>query len=131
MSTQSIDLVPEAIFEEVGLMLPEELDMLPFGTICLDNQGKVLAYNAAEEKLAARNARDVIGKNFFFDVAPCTKVRRFHGAFVAGVERKSLNEVFDFTFHFPQGTRDVRIRMLYVNAPRECVWVFATPLRGR
>ena len=109
-------------------MLPEELDMLPFGTICLDLDGTVRAYNAAEEKLAARSRGNVIGRHFFREVAPCTRARRFEGAFLSGVERKSLNEVFDFTFRFPTGAREVRIRMIYTPTPRECVWVFVTPL---
>ncbi|HYC93008.1 MAG TPA: hypothetical protein VEO54_27635 [Thermoanaerobaculia bacterium] len=40
-------------------------------------------------------------------------MQRFFGAFQAGVERRELNEVFDFTFRFPAGARDVRIRMIY------------------
>ena len=109
-------------------MLPEELNMLPFGTICLDRRGTVLAYNAAEERLAGRRAQDIVGKNFFEEVAPCTRVRKFQGAFAEGMERRSLNEVFDFTFHFPHGKREVRIRLIYTDKPSECVWVFATPI---
>lgn len=45
-----------------------------------------------------------------------------------GVERRDLNEVFDFTFRFPQQPREVRIRMIYTTAPKPGVWIFVTPL---
>ncbi|HEX8151725.1 MAG TPA: PAS domain-containing protein, partial [Thermoanaerobaculia bacterium] len=100
----------------------------PFGAIQLELDGKVVLYNQAEERISGRKRSDVIGRNFFNEIAPCTRVRRFFGAFQTGVERKVLNEVFDFTFRFPQGTREVRIRMIYAENPRACVWLFVTPI---
>ena len=125
MSVQRIEVSADAIVSEVGLLTPEELDALPFGAIQLDATGKVLIYNKAEEKISGRSASEVVGKNFFRDVAPCTRVQRFFGAFQAGVERRELNEVFDFTFRFPTGARDVRIRMIYSGT---AVWIFVTPI---
>ena len=111
-------------------MSAQELDLLPFGTIQVDPAGTVLTYNSAEERLANRSRVNVVGKNFFQDVAPCTRVKRFLGAFQEGVEKKLLNEVFDFTFHFPTGSKEVRIRMIYTETPRPSVWIFVTPLSG-
>ncbi|HEX6095301.1 MAG TPA: PAS domain-containing protein [Thermoanaerobaculia bacterium] len=125
MTVQRFDVAPEAIVSEVGLLTAEELDALPFGAIQLDAQGMVLSYNKAEEKLSGRRREEVVGKSFFRDIAPCTRVQRFFGAFEAGVERRELNEVFDFTFRFPSGARDVRIRMIYSGST---VWVFVTPI---
>lgn len=125
MSIQRIEIRPESILAEVGQLSREELDVLPFGVIELDASGTVLSYNKAEERLAGRTRADVVGKNFFRDIAPCTRVQRFFGAFEVGVERKALNEVFDFTFHFPTGDREVRIRMIYSDP---VVWIFVTPI---
>lgn len=125
MAIQRFDIDSESIVAEVGALSMEELDALPFGAIQLDRHGTVLAYNKAEERLAGRRREDVVGKNFFQDIAPCTRVQRFYGAFQAGVERHELNEVFDFTFRFASGARDVRIRMIYSGA---AVWVFVTPI---
>ena len=125
MSVQRIEVSADAIVSEVGSLTPEQLDALPFGAIQLDAAGTILAYNKAEEKISGRSASDVVGKNFFRDVAPCTRVQRFFGAFQAGVERRQLNEVFDFTFRFPTGARDVRIRMIYSGT---AVWIFVTPI---
>ena len=47
---------------------------------------------------------------------------------VMDAESMELNEVFDFTFKFPTGTKDVRIRMIYAGAAEPAVWIFVTPL---
>ena len=125
MSVQRFDVNADSIVAEIGLLSAEELDALPFGAIQLDATGKILAYNKTEEKISGRKREEVVGKNFFRDVAPCTRVQRVFGAFQHGVERKELNEVFDFTFRFPEGSRDVRIRMIQSGA---AVWIFVTPI---
>jgi photoactive yellow protein len=125
MALLKIDVDAEALALEIGRLAPADIDTLPFGAIQLDRNGTVLAYNSAEERISGRKRQDVIGRNFFSEVAPCTRVRRFFGAFQEGVERGALNEIFDFSFRFPQATREVRIRMIY-NAPT--VWIFVTPI---
>ncbi len=131
MAMQKIVVSPEAIEKEIGSMTEAEIDELPFGAIELDLDGKVLKYNRFEEDLADRKREDVTGKNFFTDVAPCTKVKNFFGVFQEGTRRKSLNEVFDFMFMFRAGAREVRIRMIYSDSPRPGVWIFVTPITGR
>lgn len=130
MAVTRIDVDPESIIGEVGAMSAPELDTLPFGAIRLDPAGTILNYNKTEERISGRAAKDVVGKNFFQDVAPCTRVKRFFGAFQTGVDRRDLNEVFDFTFRFPAATREVRIRMIYSAAPAPGVWIFVTPLNS-
>jgi methyl-accepting chemotaxis protein len=125
MTVQRIEIDSTSLVDEVGTMSAAELDALPFGAIQLDASGTILAYNRAEESISGRRADEVLGKNFFDDIAPCTRVRRFQGAFQVGLERKSLNEVFDFTFRFPEGPREVRIRMIYSGS---AVWIFVTPM---
>jgi photoactive yellow protein len=119
---------PQSILDTIDTLENSQLDALPFGAIQLDPDGVVLAYNRTEERISGRAAAEVIGKNFFQEIAPCTRVRRFFGAFQSGVDRRDLNEVFDFTFRFPSGAREVRIRMIYSAAPKPAVWIFVTPL---
>jgi photoactive yellow protein len=128
MALLKIEVDAESIAQEIGRLAPGDIDALPFGAIQLDRRGVVLAYNSAEEKISGRKRSDVIGRKFFDEVAPCTRVRRFFGAFQEGIERGALNEIFDFTFRFPNETREVRIRMIYSAAPLACVWIFVTPL---
>lgn len=129
MSVQRVDLEPEDIIREAGGLTPHDLDRLPFGTIHLDRDGAIRIYNKAEEALSGRRREDVIGRNFFMEVAPCTQVKQFYGAFQEGVARAELNEGFDFSFHFETGRRDVRIRLIYSAHPEPGVWIFVTPLR--
>ena len=128
MAVQRIEVDADSIAREIGNLTAADLDALPFGAIQLDRAGKVLLYNRAEEQLSGMKRTNVVNKNFFTEVAPCTRVRRFYGVFQEGVERRSLNEVFDFTFRFPQGTREVRIRLIYSDAPQPSVWIFVTPI---
>lgn len=128
MAVERIELGPDEILAEIGTLSPQELDLLPFGAIRLSTDGTITSYNQAEARLAGKEATSVIGKNFFREVAPCTRVKRFYGAFEEGVKRRELSEVFDFIFAFPTGARDVRIRMIYTESGQPAVWIFVTPL---
>ena len=109
--------------ETVRHLSPEELDELPIGVIKVTRDGTVLTYNASEARLAQRNPGDVIGKNFFTDVAPCTNVQEFAGKFWRGVERGGTHEIFPFIFPFPHGTVHVSITIEY-EAQDDCAWIF-------
>jgi photoactive yellow protein len=99
-----------------------DLDAFPFGVIQLDRNGRVLAYNQYEEELAQMDREDVLGKNFFFEVAPCTRVREFYGRFTDGVEARALDANFGFVFRFEHGTRHVEITMHYRQSD-DTIWV--------
>lgn len=103
-------------------MSEEELDQQPFGIIKLDRRGRILSYNLYEEELAQLSRTEVLGKNFFFEVAPCTRVREFYGRFVEGVEREALRAEFGFVFPFAYGERRVGISMFY-RKESDAVWV--------
>lgn len=90
-----------------------ELDALPFGVIVLSEDGTVLAYNRAEGELAGRKPEEVVGRHFFTDVAPCTAVQDFQGAFQAFCEGEDASKTFRFTFRFPSGS--VRVQILFLH----------------
>ncbi|HLM68776.1 MAG TPA: PAS domain-containing protein, partial [Longimicrobium sp.] len=73
------------VLERADVLTQDELDNLPVGMIQLDRNGTVLKFNQTESSLARVEKSDAIGKSFFDEVAPCTKVQQFHGAFVEGV----------------------------------------------
>lgn len=114
------------VFAELGIRVDDldeaMLDTYPFGIIQLDNRGRVLRYNAYEESLARMRREDVLGKNFFFQVAPCTRVRAFYGRFLDGVAAKALEARFGFVFAFEHGDREVQVTMAY-RASDDTVWV--------
>ncbi len=90
----------------------QELDALPYGVIVLAADGAVLAYNRAESELAGRAAQEVVGRNFFTEVAPCTAVQAFQGAFEAFCREEAPPRTFQFTFRFPTGA--VRVQIAFV-----------------
>jgi photoactive yellow protein len=98
------------------------LDALPFGVIQLAPDGTILQYNRYEEDLARRKASDVIGKNFFTEVAPCTDVREFAGRFHEGIAARKLHASFDYVFAFSP-PRNVKVTLYYSGTTDTC-WVF-------
>ena len=52
-----------------------------------------------------------MGKNFFDEVAVCTKTQAFYGRFVEGVRRGFMNAVFDFTFDHQEIATKVKVHM--------------------
>ena len=111
------------VLTRADVLTESELDTLPVGMIQLDREGKVLKFNQTESTLARVSKQEAIGKNFFDDVAPCTKVQEFHGKFLEGVEQRNLHTVFNYEFKFKDGRRkDVVISMFY-SASTDTVWV--------
>lgn len=101
----------EDVENVLARMTPQELDELAFGAIQLDAHGKVLAYNATEASITGRDAGDVVGRNFFRDVAPCTDTPRFRGVFDEGVRAGKLNTMFEYVFDYRMSPTRVKIHM--------------------
>ncbi len=101
----------------------EELDELPVGIIQLDRGGTVLQYNETESSLARFTRAEVVGRNFFTEIAPCTAVRDFQGRFEEGVGRGELDATFAYQFRFADDrTKNVTITMSY-RPHNDNVWV--------
>lgn len=100
-------------FGAVSKLSPEELDRLPYGLITLDSEGRVIFYNDTESRLVGLPRERVVGRNFFREVAPCTRVRDFEGKFYDLVRDPSRVRVqtFDFVFRFARGEQHVTIVM--------------------
>jgi photoactive yellow protein len=98
-------------FGTVSRLTPAELDTLPYGLICLDAQGRVVHYNDTESRMARLPKESVIGRSFFQEVAPCTRVREFEGQFYDLVRDPSGVRVrsFDFVFRFRHSEQHVTI----------------------
>lgn len=109
VASLAIDPVPD-----LHRLTCEEYDQLPFGVIEVDAEGTVLAYNAWEESLTSFDRDRVRGRNFFSDIAPCTKVREFRGRFrdMVGRDEPARREI-SFLFTLPTGDRKVGIVMVW------------------
>ena len=120
----------DSLLEAADTMTPAELDRLPYGMIQLDAGGRILKFNAVESRLASLPQDQQIGKHFFTEVAPCTKVQAFYGRFKEGVLHESLDTSFKFHFAFKQRPRDVTVRLFYSRRTRS-VWVMISDREGR
>ncbi len=113
------------VVQRIDSIAETEMNELPIGMIQLDREGRILKFNRAEGDLARRDPKQQIGKSFFDEVAPCTKVREFHGRFVEGVAKRELNATFAYTFLFPFGKQDVVITLFY-SQQTDTVWVLVS-----
>jgi len=88
-----------------------ELDGLPYGVVTLDRNGRIVGYNDTESRMVGLPRAAVLGRNFFTDVAPCTRVKEFEGRFRELVNRGGglPTTSFDFVFRFERGHQHVSI----------------------
>jgi photoactive yellow protein len=98
----------------------EEFDRLPYGIIELDASGKVLAFNRFEATRSCCRPQDVIGKNFFRDIAPCTNVQEYEGRFRSFLSSDEVEEEFDFTYPFEP---DTVVHIVFVKVLDSCVLI--------
>lgn len=119
----------DTLLQGADELTPDQLDGLPYGMIQLDESGRILRYNATESRLAALPQQQQVGRHFFTEVAPCTRVQEFHGRFQEGVAAQSLDTTFQFHFAFREHPRDVTVRMFY-SARTRSVWVMIAERSG-
>ncbi len=99
---------------------PEALDALPIGAVVVDYSGTIVSYNDYESRLSHQAAANVIGKNFFRDVAPCTAVQAFEGRMQAFIKTTAVvSESFDYFFPFVHGAVDVTITFVRLTGKKE------------
>jgi photoactive yellow protein len=115
------------IHNVLAKLSPQEIDQLAFGAVQLDDKGTVLQYNAAESSITGRASKDVIGKNFFRDVAPCTSTPGFKGLFDKGVREGNLNTMFEYVFDYNMAPTKVKIHMKKAIAD-DSYWIFVKRL---
>ncbi len=111
MNYESLKFGQNDIGNVLNDMDTAQIDNLAFGVIMLDKAGNILQYNSAEGAITGRDPKEVIGKNFFTDVAPCTKTDEFYGRFKRGVAAGDLNVMFEYTFDYKMAPTRVRVHM--------------------
>lgn len=100
--------------DDLSALTAAEIDALPFGYIALAPDGTIRKYNRYEADLARKNPREVLGRNFFREVAPCTQVQEFEGRFreLASGDLPEPSLSFEFEFGFRHGRQTVRIGLV-------------------
>ena len=94
------------------------IDDFGFGLIVMDRDGRVLGYNQAESKLSGLPADEVIGRNFFVEIGPCTNnylvAQRYQDSASqdSASQQTSLDEQLDYVFTYRMAPTPVRLRLL-------------------
>ncbi|MGF1605910.1 MAG: photoactive yellow protein [Rhodothalassiaceae bacterium] len=122
-----VSFASDDIENRLAQMEEGELNDLAFGAIQLDQDGKILNYNAAEGEITGRDPESVKGQNFFSDVAPCTNQPGFRDKFDEGVAAGNLNAVFEWTFDYNMAPTKVQVHMKKAAMPGK-YWVFVKRL---
>ncbi len=92
--------VPDSILNNPDQINARMADRQSFGIIALDSHAQVKIFNEAESRLSGLRADEVLDRNFFTEVAPCTASRLFRGRFRQGIKDGSLDEHFYYTFTY-------------------------------
>ncbi len=126
-SLTRIEFAQDDLDNVMTKLTPDEIDALAFGAIQLDASGKILTFNTTESQITGRKKENVIGRNFFKEVAPCCNKPGFRGVFDAGVRAGKLNAIFDYTFDYVMKPTRVKIHMKSAVADGT-YWVFVKRL---
>lgn len=94
-----------------------QLDELGFGVICLDARGTILRYNLAEARLARLDRTQVIGRDFFRQIAPCTATAEFEGRFRTFLDGQEPRVAFPYVFDFKFGAQEVQVELVRASRP--------------
>ena len=120
---ERVNFGSDDIGNKLAEMNDKDIDNLAFGAINLDKNGKILSYNKAEGEITGRKPEEVIGKNFFTEVAPCTKTDEFFGKFQEGVKSGNLSTMFEYTFDYQMKPTKVKVHMKK-SLNDDSYWVF-------
>lgn len=107
---------PAPAAQAIPALSEPELDALPFGVVCLDREGRILRYNLAESRFARLDRAQVLGKNFFRRVAPCTATPAFEGRVRAFFSGSQPLDRFPYLFDFKFGAQEVEVELVRVPA---------------
>jgi len=88
------------------------IDGLPCGVVQVDAAGRVLLYNDTESCFSTYPEADVLGRDFFADVAPCCNNPLLRGRFQAGVAAGTFDFTVAYTFTYKLAPTNVLIRVL-------------------
>lgn len=123
LSSSIVEFGRDDIESAMRKMSSEELDRIAFGAIELDKNGRILRYNSAEGDITGRNPKEVLGRNFFTEVAPCTDTPLFKGEFDKGARMGFLNKKFEYTFDYNMRPTKVKVHMKK-SLSGDTYWIF-------
>jgi photoactive yellow protein len=118
----SLQLAPQQI-RRIGPLTEEEFAKLPFGAVKLNREGVILKYNFYDGGSPGPEPWEIIGQNFFTEVAPATNIEEFAGRFHEGIKAGQLDVTFPYRFQSAENRVDVEIT-LTMDLDGKNAWVF-------
>lgn len=108
-----VESFPSIRGTEIDRLDDQAIDQVPFGVICLDADGVVLRYNLYESRLARLDRNQVLGCDFFNDIARCTRGDAFEGRFRRFVQGSDDPQDcrFEYVFDFAFGAQTVGVEL--------------------
>jgi photoactive yellow protein len=106
-----ISFVPTELLLRLDEMDAAELDAMPFAAVRVADDGEILATNVAHDQFVGLPSTQQLGRNWFFDIAPCTNNRLFRGLFRRGVTEGRMSLFFFYAFTFRMAPTDTRVHL--------------------
>ncbi|PQJ34220.1 hypothetical protein BSZ35_06050 [Salinibacter sp. 10B] len=123
--------VDETTLDRLDEMTSDELDALDVGIIQLRDDGTVASLNEAAFRLPGlhdvEDPADVIGENFFLDLAPSTNNNLFFGRFRKGQRQGEMDARFPYTFVSPDNGPQSFSVHLYRAPEGDTTWLLFRP----
>jgi photoactive yellow protein len=97
----------------IGVLTSGDLDLLEFGVIGFDGEGRVRDYNTHESSMAGLTRERVVGRLLFSEVAPCMGNAMVAGRFTrAASNAEALDAILDYVLTLRMRPVRVRLRLL-------------------
>lgn len=104
-----MDFKDPSILNFLEACTPEQLNALPYGVVKMNHNNIIEGYNKAQSALTTHLAENVIGQNFFNDVAPCTNHYMVSEQFKM---HAILDKILHYTFSYNMVPTTVKLRLL-------------------
>jgi photoactive yellow protein len=121
LAEAGISFATPDLLAQLDSMTQTALDALDFGVVKVDDRGTVLLTNRYEAEFSGVPSEQAVGKNWFFDIAPCTNNRLFLGTFRKGVAEGQMNLYFFYAFTFKMAPTEVRVHLY--RSPSGSNWI--------
>jgi photoactive yellow protein len=100
------------------MQLQGMINEVPLGLVELDDAGTVLYYNR-DGAPANLPTHEMVGRNFFTDVAPVAEALEFRDALTAFRRAHAPSHSFNFTFHTADADLPTRILLARIHEKSE------------
>ena len=104
----------EDLFDVLEHYEAKDFNKFDYGVVRMDRSGNIKAYNSYNSDLAADASKEVMGQNFFTQVAPCTN--NFMVAEKYDSFEGKLDETLDYILTYRVKPSPVTLRMLAKNS---------------